>query len=123
MFCDQILQLHKSLLATRSAILIGSPGSGKTTVYNTLSTAINSLHNKEVEKRTEKKTDKLSEQESKTSSKASKKPSAQPRSKEAEGFLWPRVETTVIFPKTLTSQEVNIRSDFNLLYILILTNY
>ena len=100
--------MHRSLVANGSAILIGRPGSGKSSVYRTLATAINSLHNKEVETKTEKKTEKSSESVARSSSKARMTPSSQGAGtvEEVKGPSWPRVETTVVFPKALTCHEV-----------------
>lgn len=96
--------MHKSLVASGSVILIGRPGSGKSTAYHTLETALNNLHNKEVENATEKRTEKPFEPVAHTSSEAPKTQGSE--SKEDRNRSWPRIETTVIFPKALTSQEV-----------------
>lgn len=80
-------------------ILLGCPGSGKSTIYTTLASALNSMNNKKTQPIA-----KLRKKERKISTSIRSAPKVP--IEEIKEVLWPRVDLSVVFPKSLTCEEV-----------------
>ena len=105
-FNFQILQLYTSLQTCRNVILLGSPGSGKTTVYKTLSSALNRLNNQAAQRMVKVRRQTVAQRRISNSARSPNTPV-----QESNDVLWPRVDLTVLFPKCLTCEEVGTYTD------------
>lgn len=82
-------------------ILLGCPGSGKSTVYTTLASVLNAMNSQ-----TSQPVVKHRRQDRKISTSlrsASKVPV-----EDVKEVVWPRVDLSVVFPKSLTCEEVGL---------------
>ena len=98
----QILQLYTSLQTSRSVILLGCPGSGKSTIYSTLASALNTLNGKATQPVMKTRRQPVAERKLSSALKQAKAPV-----EEIKDILWPRVDLSVVFPKSLTCEEVS----------------
>ena len=79
-------------------ILVGCPGSGKSTIYTTLASVLNAMNSQ-----TSQPVVKHRRQDRKISRSVSKVPV-----EEVKEVVWPRVDLSVVFPKSLTCEEVGL---------------
>ncbi|XP_073235787.1 dynein heavy chain domain-containing protein 1-like [Porites lutea] len=98
---SKILQLYTSLQTSRSVILLGCPGSGKSTIYSTLASALNTLNGKATQAVVTTRRHTVGGRKISNALKQAKAPV-----EEIKDVLWPRVDLSVVFPKSLTCEEL-----------------
>lgn len=83
-------------------ILLGCPGSGKSTIYSTLASALNTLNGKATQPFMKTRKQTVAGRKMSSALKRAKAPV-----EEIKDVLWPRVDLSVVFPKSLTCEEVS----------------
>lgn len=83
-------------------ILLGCPGSGKSTIYSTLASALNTLNGKATQPVVKTRRQTVAERKISSALKQAKA-----TVEEIKDVLWPRVDLSVVFPKSLTCEEVS----------------
>ena len=83
-------------------ILLGCPGSGKSTIYSTLVSALNTLIGKATQPVVKTRRQTVTERKMSSALKQAKAPV-----EEIKDVMWPRVDLSVVFPKSLTCEEVS----------------
>ena len=83
-------------------ILLGCPGSGKSTIYSTLASALNTLNGKATQAVVTTRRHTVGGRKISNALKQAKAPV-----EEIKDVLWPRVDLSVVFPKSLTCEEVS----------------
>ena len=83
-------------------ILLGCPGSGKSTIYSTLASALNTLNGKATQAVVKPRRQTVAGRKMSNVLKQAKAPV-----EEIKDVLWPRVDLSVVFPKSLTCEEVS----------------
>lgn len=82
-------------------ILLGCPGSGKSTIYTTLASVLNSMNGRTSQPAMKTRRQTGAERKISTSFRPPKVPL-----EEIKEAAWPRVDLSVLFPKSLTCEEV-----------------
>lgn len=101
---QQIIQLHATLQTSRNVILLGCPGSGKSTIYTTLASALNSMNGQTTQPVVKHRRQAGSERRVSTSF----RPAAKVPVEEIKDVQWPRVDLSIVFPKSLTCEEASV---------------
>ena len=101
---QQIIQLHTTLQTSRNVILLGCPGSGKSTIYTTLASALNSMNGQTTQPVVKHRRQAGSERRVSTSF----RPAAKVPVEEIKDVQWPRVDLSIVFPKSLTCEEASV---------------